>query len=76
MHLLNIGFNQFVSLSQIQAIVSPDASPIKRLVNDARDRGHLVDATKGRRTRSVIILNTGWIVLSAIQPETLAERIP
>jgi extracellular matrix regulatory protein A len=72
--LINIGFGNIVSANRVNAIVSPDSAPIKRIMTDARERGDLVDATYGRRTRSVIILDSGHIVLSAIQPETVANR--
>jgi extracellular matrix regulatory protein A len=72
--LINIGFGNIVSANRVNAIVSPDSAPIKRIMTDAKERGDLVDATYGRRTRSVIILDSGHIVLSAIQPETVANR--
>ena len=64
-----------VSVSRIVTIVSPDSAPIKRLITDTRDKNELIDATCGRRTRSVIIMDSGHIVLSAIQPETVANRL-
>ncbi len=72
--LINIGFGNIVSANRVVAIVSPESAPIKRIINDARDRGQLVDATYGRRTRAVIITDSCHIVLSAIQPETVANR--
>ncbi len=72
--LINIGFGNIVSANRVIAIVSPESAPIKRIINDARDRGQLVDATYGRRTRAVIISDSGHVVLSAIQPETVANR--
>jgi len=72
--LINIGFGNIVSANRVIAIVSPESAPIKRVINDARDRGQLVDATYGRRTRAVIISDSGHVVLSAIQPETVANR--
>jgi extracellular matrix regulatory protein A len=72
--LINIGFGNIVSGHRIIAIVSPDSAPIKRLVGDAREQKHLIDATYGRRTRSVLIMDSGHIILSAIQPETVASR--
>lgn len=72
--LINIGFGNIVSANRIIAIVSPESAPIKRLITEARDRGQLVDATYGRRTRAVIITDSSHIVLSAIQPETVAHR--
>ncbi len=72
--LINIGFGNIVSANRVIAIVSPESAPIKRIITDARDRGQLVDATYGRRTRAVIITDSGHIILSAIQPETVANR--
>ena len=74
MQLINIGFGNIVSANRIVSIVSPDSATIKRLVTDARDRGQLIDATYGRRTRAVIITDSSHIILSAIQPETIANR--
>lgn len=72
--LVNIGFGNIVSANRVIAIVSPESAPIKRIISDARERGQLVDATYGRRTRAVIITDSGHVVLSAIQPETVANR--
>jgi extracellular matrix regulatory protein A len=72
--LINIGFGNIVSASRVIAIVSPESAPIKRIITDARERGELIDATYGRRTRAVIITDSGHVVLSAIQPETVANR--
>jgi hypothetical protein len=72
--LINIGFGNIVSANRVVAIVSPESAPIKRIITDARDRGQLVDATYGRRTRAVIITDSSHVVLSAIQPETVAHR--
>lgn len=72
--LINIGFGNIVSANRVVAIVSPESAPIKRIVSDARERGQLVDATYGRRTRAVMITDSGHIILSAIQPETVANR--
>jgi extracellular matrix regulatory protein A len=72
--LINIGFGNIVSANRVIAIVSPESAPIKRIISDARDRGQLIDATYGRRTRAVIITDSGHVVLSAIQPETVANR--
>ena len=74
MRLINIGFGNMVSASRIIAIVSPESAPIKRIVQEARDKGTLIDATYGRRTRAVIITDSDHVVLSAIQPETVANR--
>lgn len=73
--LINIGFGNIVSAGRIIAIVSPESAPIKRIMQDARDRGMLVDATYGRRTRAVIITDSDHIILSAVQPETVAHRL-
>jgi hypothetical protein len=74
MKLINIGFGNIVSANRVVAIVSPESAPIKRIISEARDRGQLVDATYGRRTRAVMITDSGHVVLSAIQPETVAHR--
>ncbi len=74
MKLLNIGFGNMVSTQRLIAIVSPESAPIKRLIQEARDRGNLIDATYGRRTRAVIIMDNNHVILSAIQPETVANR--
>lgn len=75
MKLINIGFGNMVSLDRLVAIVSPDSAPIKRIIQEARDRGMLIDASYGRRTRSVIVMDTDHIILSAILPETVAGRL-
>lgn len=75
MKLINIGFGNMVAAARLVAIVSPDSSPIKRIIQDARDRGSLIDATYGRRTRAVIITDSDHVILSAVQPETVANRI-
>ncbi len=72
--LLNIGFGNIVSANRIVAIVSPESAPIKRIITDARARDQLIDATYGRRTRAVIVMDSSHVVLSAIQPETVAHR--
>ena len=74
MKLINIGFGNMVSANRIIAIISPDSAPIKRMIQEARDSGSLIDATYGRRTRAVIVMDSGHVVLSAIQPETVANR--
>lgn len=75
MQLINIGFGNIVSANRIIAIVSPESAPIKRIVQEAKDDGMAVDATYGRRTRAVIIMDSGHVVLSAVQPETVAGRL-
>ena len=73
--LINIGFGNIVSANRIVAIVSPESAPIKRVITEARERGILVDATYGRRTRAVIIADSGHVILSAVQPETVKHRL-
>ena len=73
--LLNIGFGNMVSANRVMALISPESAPIKRMVQDARDKGLLIDATYGRKTRAVLVMDSGQIVLSAIQPETVAHRL-
>ena len=75
MQLINIGFGNIVSANRIIAIVSPDSAQIKRIVQEAKDNGNAVDATYGRRTRAVIIMDSGHVILSAVQPETVAGRL-
>jgi regulator of extracellular matrix RemA (YlzA/DUF370 family) len=73
--LINIGFGNIVSAQRIISIVSPESAPIKRIISEAREKGRLVDATYGRRTRAVIITDSDHIILSAVQPETVAHRL-
>jgi len=73
--LINIGFGNLVSVDRLVAVVSPDSAPIKRMVQEARDRGVLIDATYGRRTKSVLIMDNDHLVLSALQPETISNRV-
>ncbi len=75
MKLINIGFGNIVSASRIITIVSPESAPIKRIIQEARDRGMLIDATYGRKTRAVIVTDSDHIILSAVQPETVAQRL-
>ncbi|MCL2854736.1 MAG: DUF370 domain-containing protein [Defluviitaleaceae bacterium] len=72
---INIGFNNMLMSDKIVAIVSPDGAPIKRMVQEGREKGIIVDATAGRRTRSVIFTNSQYIVLSALMPDTLSQRL-
>ena len=74
MQLVNIGFGNMVSQERIISIISPESAPIKRMIQDARDSKIAIDATYGRRTRSVIVMDSGHIILSAVQPETIANR--
>lgn len=73
--LINIGFGNIVSANRVVAILSPDSAPIKRIVQEARDRGMLIDGTYGRKTRAVIITDSDHVILSAIQPETVSHRL-
>lgn len=75
MKLVNIGFGNMVSAARMVAVISPESAPIKRIITDSREKGYLIDATYGRRTRAVIITDSGHIILSAIQPETIAGRL-
>ena len=75
MQLINIGFGNIVSADRIISIVSPESAPIKRIVQEAKDSKMAIDATYGRRTRSVIIMDSGHIILSAVQPATVASRV-
>lgn len=75
LQLINIGFGNVVSANRIVSIVSPESAPIKRIVQIARDNNYLIDATYGRRTRAVIITDSSYIVLSAVQPETVGQRM-
>ncbi|SDO98126.1 extracellular matrix/biofilm regulator RemA [Selenomonas ruminantium] len=73
--LINIGFGNIVSANRIVAIVSPESAPIKRIIQEARDGERLIDATYGRRTRAVLIMDSDHVILSAVQPETVAHRV-
>ena len=75
MKLINIGFGNMVSANRLVAIVSPESAPIKRIMQDAKERGTLIDATYGRRTRAVIVMDRDHVILSAVQPETVANRL-
>ena len=75
MRLINIGFGNMIAAARLVAIVAPESAPIKRIVQDARERGTLIDATYGRRTRAVLITDSEHVVLSALQPETVANRL-
>ena len=75
MKLINIGFGNMVSANRLVAIVSPESAPIKRIIQDAKDRGTLIDATYGRRTRAVLVTASDHVILSAVQPETVANRL-
>ena len=75
MKLINIGFGNMVSANKLVAIVSPDSAPIKRIIGDAKEKGSLIDATYGRRTRAVVVMESDHVILSALQPETVANRL-
>ncbi len=74
-NLINIGFGNIVAGNRVIAILSPESAPIKRIIQEARERGMLIDATYGRRTRAVIITDSDHVILSAIQPETVSQRL-
>lgn len=75
MKLINIGFGNMVSASRLVAVVSPESAPIKRMIQESKDKGNLIDATYGRKTRAVIVTDSDHIILSAIQPETVGNRL-
>lgn len=75
MKLVNIGFGNLVSAQRLLTIVSPDSAPVKRMVQEARDRGMLIDASYGRKTKSVLVMDTDHVILSAIEPKTIAGRL-
>ena len=75
MKLINIGFGNMISAARLIAIVSPESAPIKRIIQETKDKGMLIDATYGRRTRAVIIMDSDHVILSAVQPETVAGRL-
>ncbi|MBQ4102107.1 MAG: DUF370 domain-containing protein [Oscillospiraceae bacterium] len=75
MKLINIGFGNMVSANRLIAIVSPESAPIKRIIQDAKEKGTLIDATYGRRTRAVLVTDSDHVILSAVQPETVANRL-
>ncbi len=74
MKLINIGFGSMVSASRVLAVVAPDSAPIKRVMQEARERGMLIDASYGRKTKAVILMDTDHVILSAVTPETVAAR--
>ena len=75
MKLINIGFGNMVAAGRLVAIVSPESAPIKRIIQDAQERGTLIDATYGRRTRAVLVMDSEHVILSSVQPETVANRM-
>lgn len=74
MKFINIGFGNMISASRLLTVISPDSAPIKRLVQEARDRGMLIDASYGRKTKSVLVMDTDHVILSAVMPETITAR--
>ena len=75
MKLIDIGFGNLISAGRLVAIVSPESAPIKRIIQDAKERGTLIDATYGRRTRAVLVMDSEHVILSSVQPETVANRM-
>lgn len=74
MKLINIGFGSMIAAHRLLAVVAPDSAPIKRVIQEARDRGMLIDASYGRKTKSVILMDTDHVILSAVSPETIRSR--
>ncbi len=74
-YFINIGFGNVVASNRIISVISPESAPVKRLIQESKDNGTLIDATYGRRTRAVIIMDSGHVVLTPIQPETIAHRL-
>ena len=74
MQLINIGFGNMVSADRLVAVISPDSNPVKRMIKEARDQGRLIDASYGRSTRAVLFTDSDHVILSALQPETVAGR--
>ena len=75
MKLVNIGFGSVVSVQRLLTVISPDSAPVKRLIQEARDRGMLIDASYGRKTKSVLVMDTDHVILSYLEPKTIAARI-
>lgn len=75
MKLVNVGFGSLVSAGRLIAVVGPDSAPIKRMIQEARDAGNLIDATYGRKTKAVLIMDSDHVILSALQPESVAARM-
>lgn len=75
MKLVNVGFGSLVSAGRLIAVIGPDSAPIKRMIQEAREAGNLIDATYGRKTKSVLIMDSDHVVLSALQPESVAARM-
>ena len=75
MRLVNIGFGNMIAPERLLAIIAPNSAPVRRMIQDVRDEGKVIDASCGRKTRAVLVLDSGHIVLSAVQPETIASRL-
>lgn len=75
MKLINIGFGNMISSARLLAVVSPDSAPIKRMIQEARDRGMVIDASYGRKTKAVIVMDTDHVILSALTPEAVSARV-
>ena len=75
MKLINIGFGSMLAAGRILAVLEPDSAPIKRIIQEARDRGMLIDASYGRKTQAVILMDTDHVILSAVAPETISARL-
>lgn len=73
--LINIGFGNMAAAARVMAIISPESAPVKRMIQDSRDKGELIDATYGRKTRAVLIMDSGQIILSAVRLETISHRL-
>jgi regulator of extracellular matrix RemA (YlzA/DUF370 family) len=73
--LINIGFGNIVAANRLIAIIGPESAPIKRIIQEGKEKGVVIDATYGRRTRSVLVVDSGHVILSAVQPETIANRL-
>lgn len=75
MRMLNIGYGNLIAADKLISIISPESAPIKRMIQDNRERGRIVDATFGRKTKSLLVMENGYIILSALMPETIAARL-
>ncbi len=75
MKLINIGFSSMVAAGRMLAVISPDSAPVKRVVQEARDRGMLIDASYGHKTKAVILMDTDHVILSALEPEVISQRM-
>ena len=75
MKFINIGYGNMAAVHRLIAVVSPDAAPVRRMVQEARDAGHVIDATCGHKTRAVLVMDSGYVILSPLMPETIAVRI-